>query len=115
MDWTSIIVTLIGAVVTIITVVYKAQNTDKKVDNMHAMSEQSRIRSEIMQLIMEDKLSVMEGELPSNYKDIMALYDYYDSQHWNTYIHRKVDAYEAWYNNLTEKGEKKCPTKRKIS
>lgn len=106
MDWTTIIVAIITAIPTIITVVVKAKQTDNKVEKLHSSNEQSQIRSEILQLVMEDKLSVMEGKLPTNYKDIMNLYDYYESQHWNTYTKRKVNEYEQWYLGLTEKKER---------
>lgn len=105
MDWTSIIVALIAALPPTLAVVVKSKKTDDEIKHLSDTSEQSRIRSEIMALITEDKISVMDGELPTNYKDIMSLYDYYDGKHWNTYIHRKIADYQEWYDKIKlEKG-----------
>ena len=64
-------------------------------------------RESIMQLILEDHIRVMENKLPENRKDILAEYDEYNASGGNSYIHTKVDEYEAWYKELRKDVHKK--------
>lgn len=106
MDWTEII----AAIATILTVIIKSGSTNNRVDKtnnrveeLHAASEQSQLRSEILLLCIEDRTLVNEGKLPTNYKDIMGLFDRYKEIGGNRYMERKIDEYEQWYLGLTEK------------
>ncbi len=96
MDWTQIIVTFITicvpAFVTLITT-----KSVKRQANKHAC------RQSILQLIIEDKISVMEGKIPENYKSIMDEYDEYHACHGNHYIDGKIEEYKAWYKKNSTK------------
>lgn len=59
-------------------------------------------RQSILQLILEDKVSVMEGKLPDNHQAILDEYDEYSANGGNSYVHRKVEDYEKWYDNITK-------------
>jgi hypothetical protein len=93
MDWTQIIVTAITigvpAAVTLMT-----GKKLKKQANKHSA------RQSIMQLILEDKVRVMEGGLPENYQAILDEFDEYRDNGGNSYISQKVDDYIGWYENL---------------
>ena len=87
----SIIITVITGAVTIITSHY-----GKKDSRMHAA------RQSILQLILEDKINVMEGKIPENKENILTEYDEYRANNGNSYIHDKVDDYLEWYNGVVE-------------
>ena len=88
----SIIVAVISGTVTLITSHY-----DKKDSRMHAA------RQSILQLIMEDKLNVMEGKIPENKENILTEYDEYRANNGNSYIHDKIDEYLEWYEDTIKK------------
>lgn len=93
MDWTSIIDTAITicipAVVTLIT-----GKKIRKQANKHSA------RQSILQLIVEDKVRVLEGNLPENYQAILDEYDEYRGNGGNSYISQKVSDYLAWYKKV---------------
>lgn len=95
MDWTEIIVTIITVCVPALVTVYSTHRI-KVQANKHAC------RQSILQLILEDKISVMEGKLPENYKSIIDEYDEYHECHGNHYIDEKVEDYKKWYDKITE-------------
>lgn len=88
----SVIVACISGAVTLITSHY-----DKKDNRMHSA------RQSILQLIMEDKINVMEGGIPENKENILTEYDEYRANNGNSYIHEKVEDYLNWYDNVTKK------------
>lgn len=88
----SIIVALISGGVTLITSHY-----NKKDSRMHSA------RQSILQLIMEDKINVMEGGIPENKENILTEYDEYRANNGNSYIHEKVDDYLEWYDKIIKK------------
>lgn len=88
----SVIVAFISGAVTLITSHY-----DKKDNRMHSA------RQSILQLIMEDKINVMEGGIPENKENILTEYDEYRANNGNSYIHEKVEDYLNWYDNVTKK------------
>lgn len=102
MDWTQIIVTIITVCVPALVTILSTQKI-KTQANKHAC------RQSILQLILEDKISVMEGKIPENYKSIMDEYDEYHQCHGNHYIDEKVEDYKKWYenfsNSLKDKGK----------
>lgn len=59
-------------------------------------------RQSILQLILEDKMLVMEGKLPENHNAILEEFDEYTANGGNSYVHKKVDEYIKWYDNLTK-------------
>ncbi len=71
----------------------------KKSNDMHSA------RQSILQLIMEDKIRVMEGHLPENYQAIQHEFDEYTKNGGNSYIKEKVETYNKWYKELNEKGK----------
>lgn len=101
MDWTQIIVTAITICVPALVTLLTGKKL-KKQANKHSA------RQSIMQLILEDKVRVMEGGLPENYQAILDEFDEYRENGGNSYISQKVDDYIVWYEDLkkTKKGGK---------
>ena len=64
-------------------------------------------RQSIMQLILEDHVRSHEDKLPENRQAILDEYDEYVKSGGNSYIHGKVEEYEEWYKELTNKVHKK--------
>ena len=97
----SVIVAIISGAVTLVTSHY-----DKKDNRMHAA------RQSILQLILEDKINVMEGKIPENKENILTEYDDYRANNGNSYLHDKVDDYLEWYTlTIKELTKKKRSTK----
>lgn len=96
MDWSTIaaatITAGIPALVTCITTI-----SVKRQANKHSC------RQSILQLILEDKMSVMEGKLPENRQAILDEFDEYTKNGGNSYVKKKVDEYEGWYKTITQK------------
>lgn len=96
----SIIVAIISGAVTLITSHY-----DKKDNRMHAA------RQSILQLIMEDKLNVIEGKIPENKENILTEYDEYRANNGNSYVHDKIEDYLEWYDEVVKKLTNKTKSK----
>lgn len=62
-------------------------------------------KQSIMQMILEDHVSVSEGHLPTNYQNILHEYDIYHKHGGNSYITEKVEEYKTWF--LKVQGGKK--------
>lgn len=62
-------------------------------------------KQSILQLIVEDKIRVMEGGIPENKQNILKEYDDYDKHGGNSYVHEKVENYKKWYSTIIKKGE----------
>lgn len=101
MDWTQIIIQAITICVPALVTLLTGKKL-KKQANKHSA------RQSIMQLILEDKVRVMEGGLPENYQAILDEFDEYRENGGNSYISQKVDDYIVWYEDLkkTKKGGK---------
>ena len=69
----------------------------KKSNDMHFA------RQSILQLIVEDHIRVSEGKLPENYKAICTEWDEYQNNNGNSYMHKKVEDYFEWYEEVTDK------------
>ena len=93
---TQIIVTLITIGIPSITTIITTLITRK--DNYMHNAKQS-----ILQLIVEDKIRVMEGGIPENKQSILAEYDLYSKKGGNSYVHEKVDNYIKWYSSIIKK------------
>ena len=59
-------------------------------------------RQSILQLILEDKINVMENKIPENKENILSEYDEYRANNGNSYIHDKVDDYLEWYDRIVK-------------
>ena len=64
-------------------------------------------RQSILQLIIEDKIAVMENKLPENYQAVMDEYDEYHRCYGNHYIDGKIEEYKTWYKQQEGKLTKK--------
>ena len=95
----NIIVSAITVLVPSITTIITTKSV-KKQANKHSA------RQSIMQLILEDHVRVHENKLPENRQAILQEYDEYISSGGNSYIHKKVEEYEEWYEELTNKVHK---------
>ena len=62
-------------------------------------------KQSILQLIVEDKIRVIEGGIPENKQNILKEYDEYNKKGGNSYVHEKVDSYIKWYSAILKKGE----------
>jgi archaellum component FlaG (FlaF/FlaG flagellin family) len=89
----TVIIAIIGAVAgglptvaTIITALLQARTS-----NRH------NAKQSIFQMIMEDKVAVLYGGIPSNYQNILNEYDIYHKNGGNSYVTEKVEAYKKWY------------------
>ena len=60
-------------------------------------------KQSILQLIVEDKIRVMEGGIPENKQNILKEYDDYHKHGGNSYVHEKVDNYIKWYESIIKK------------
>ena len=93
-------------IVTSITACVPALVTIITTKSVKTQNNKHNTRSNIMQLIMEDKLAVMvEHKLPENYQAIMDEFTEYTSCGGNKYVDGKVEEYKLWYKNLTKKEE----------
>ena len=96
-DWTQIIVTVITICVPATVTLLSGKKTRTQA-NKH------NTRSNIMQLILEDKFSVLDGGIPENKQKIHEEYDEYIACGGNSYIHDKVKEYDDWYKTLKKGG-----------
>ena len=92
----------VPALVTILTT-----RSVKKQANKHSA------RQSILQLIIEDKVRVIEKGLPENYQAVLDEFDEYQKSGGNSYIHEKVEEYKKWYNRIV-KEKKNEKAKQKI-
>lgn len=54
-------------------------------------------KSDILQMILEDKLANIEGHLPTNYQNIVMAYDRYHKHGGDSYITDKTEDYKKWF------------------
>ena len=54
-------------------------------------------KQSILQMIMEDHISVNEGATPTNYQNILHEYDIYHKNGGNSYVTEKVEDYKTWF------------------
>ena len=92
----NILIALITVAIPSITTLITTKSVQKQA-NKHSS------RQSILQLIVEDKLSVeVEHKLPENKQAIMQEYDEYVKNGGNSYVHRKVDDYIKWYETIND-------------
>lgn len=97
----ALITVCVPALVTIITT-----RSVKKDANKHSA------RQSILQLIIEDKVRVIEKRLPENYQAVLEEFDEYKKSGGNSYIHEKVEDYKKWYNNIIKENNHEKSTKK---
>lgn len=73
----------------------------KKENYMH------NAKQSILQLIVEDKIRVIEGGIPENKQNILKEFDIYSKKGGNSYVKEKINNYEDWYNTVTKKKKSK--------
>jgi hypothetical protein len=91
-----VIISLITIVIPSITTIITSLIARK--DNYMHNAKQS-----ILQLIVEDKIRVMEGGIPENKQNILKEFDEYSKKGGNSYVHEKVEGYLKWYENIIKK------------
>lgn len=89
---TKILVVLIPSLTTLITSKRAKKDCEK-----------NNAKQSIFQLILEDKVRVMEGGIPENKQAICKEYDEYNKDGGNSYVHEKVENYLKWYENIIKK------------
>lgn len=62
--------------------------------------ERHAAKQSILQMIMEDHISVGEGHLPTNYQNVLHEYDIYHKNGGNSYVTEKVDDYKKWFAKI---------------
>ena len=72
----------------------------KKENYMH------NAKQSILQLIVEDKIRVIEGGIPENKQNILKEFDLYSKKGGNSYVHEKVDNYIKWYTSMIKENKK---------
>jgi len=90
-------------IVALITVCIPATVTIFTTKSVKTQNNKHNTRSNIMQLIIEDHVRVSEKRLPENRQAIHDEYDEYTRNGGNSYIHKKVDEYEKWYEDVMKK------------
>ena len=90
-------------VVALITVCVPAVVTLLTTKSVKSQANKHNTRSNIMQLIIEDHVRVAEKQLPENRQAIHEEYDEYMQNGGNSYIHKKVEEYEKWYEEIIKK------------
>ena len=99
-----VLVALIGAIVTIFTIVYQTRKTNQKLDTQKADTERNNAKQSILQLIMEDKVDYYcDHKLPENRNRIHDEYDVYHANGGNGTMTKKVAEYDKWYEGLERK------------
>lgn len=88
-----IIMALITAGLPVIATAITALSSRKRMER-HAA------KQSILQMIMEDHISVGEGHLPTNYQNVLHEYDIYHKNGGNSYITEKVSEYKAWFAQI---------------
>lgn len=78
------------------TVTFATALIQGRVSNKHAA------RQSILQLIMEDHITVAEGGFPTNYQSVLHEFDIYKKAGGNSYISEKVEAYKKWLKEQEE-------------
>ena len=61
------------------------------------LSKKHAARNSILQLIMEDHISVQEGRFPTNFQSVLHEYDIYKKNGGNSFVKSKVDVYIDWF------------------
>lgn len=54
-------------------------------------------KQSILQMILEDHVSVGEGHLPTNYQNVLHEFDQYTKNGGNSYVADKIDDYKKWF------------------
>lgn len=90
-------------IVAVITVCIPTLATVLTTKSVKTQNNKHNTRSNIMQLIIEDHVRVSEKQLPENRQAIHEEYDEYIESGGNSYIHKKVDEYEIWYEEIIKK------------
>lgn len=78
------------------TVTFVTALLQSRVSNKHAA------RQSILQLIMEDHITVTEGGFPTNYQSVLHEFDIYKKSGGNSYVEEKVTAYKKWFKEQEE-------------
>jgi hypothetical protein len=60
-------------------------------------NEKHAAKQSILQMILEDHVAVNEGQLPTNYQNILHEYDIYHKNGGNSYVSTKVEEYKNWF------------------
>lgn len=94
----SIIVALISAFVTVFSVVLSTFV-------QYRFATRNAAKSDILQMILEDHMAVQEGNLPTNYQNILNAYERYHKAGGDEFITDKKEEYKRWFHAI-EKGKK---------
>ena len=88
----AVIVAIISAGTTVITALITARTAAR-----------NAAKQSIFQMIAEDQLAVLYGEMPTNYQNILHEYDIYHKNGGNSYVTEKVEKYKTWFAAMQAK------------
>lgn len=89
----NVIIATITVLIPSLTTIYTNRAT--KIENRKHNAKQS-----IFQLILEDHVRVSEGRLPENYQEVCKEFDTYIKNKGNSYVKKKVEEYNNWYDKI---------------
>lgn len=95
MDWTAIITTFLTGLATVLTTIITNKSLSKR-EKMH------NAKQSIQQMIMEDKLAVIDHKMPQNYQRIHYEFDIYKKMGGNSYMEGKIKEYVEWYDSINK-------------
>lgn len=106
----NVLVALIGAAVTIFTIVWQTKKTNTKLDEQkNQLDEQKRnselndMRQSILQLMTEDKVDwSCSHKLPGNRNRICEEYERYHGMGGNGIVKDKFKEYQKWYADIEQ-------------
>lgn len=78
------------------TITFVTALLQSRISNKHAA------RQSILQLIMEDHITVTDGGFPTNYQSVLHEFDVYNKSGGNSYVEEKVLAYKKWLKEQEE-------------
>ena len=92
----TVLVALIAAIPGIVSAVVSVISVLQGKKNRYESKQDAR-RNQILQMILEDKVALKEGNFAENHQAIHNMYDEYIASGGNSYIVEKVKEYDAWY------------------
>lgn len=101
----AVIIALISAgipsVATIITAIIAEIRGRGRAKEARELAERSAAKQSILQMILEDQFGwETRHKLPINYENIHHEWDVYSENHGNSYVHKKVNEYDQWYEEV---------------
>lgn len=95
-------------IISLITVCVPTSVTLVTTSSMKKQANRNSARSSILTMILDDKIRIINKEIPENYHAIHDEFDIYEKNYGNSWLHQKVEEYDKMIANY-----EKDLTKRK--